>query len=73
MKNKGYIKVVIDNDRPTIVINDVMHVMDIDTARNIRDELTDVIKRSVIAEAVRLNKHGEAVARNMEIKYPNLI
>ena len=58
-------KAVEDNGRPAIrmshrdefgEIGEVLHVIDIDSARRLRDELTDVIKKCVVMEAVKLNR-----------------
>jgi hypothetical protein len=58
-------KAIVDNGRPAIQIKyedgfaecrTVTHVIDLDEARRLRDELTAVIKTCVIEEAVRLNK-----------------
>jgi hypothetical protein len=58
-------KAIVDNGRPAIQIeyedghltaSSVTHVIDLDEARRLRDELTAVIKTCVIEEAVRWNK-----------------
>ena len=75
-------KAIEDKGRPAIVINEhdefgepktVMHCMDIDSARQLRNELTDVIKRCVVLEAVRMNQHGQAVENHMLERYGNVI
>jgi hypothetical protein len=75
-------KAIENNGRPAIVINEhdefgepkkVMHCMDIDSARKLRDELTETIKRCVVLEAVELNKHGQAVENYMLERHGNVI
>jgi hypothetical protein len=75
-------KAIEDNGRPAIEVNErdefgepkvVTHCMDIDSARRLRDELTEVIKRCVMLEAVRMSQHGSAVENYMLKKHGNVI
>ena len=56
---------IIDNERPAIKVpgrdtwgqeTTILHCMSIDDARKLRDALSDVIKRCVILEAIRMNR-----------------
>jgi hypothetical protein len=64
-------KAVKDDDRPALryegydsmgYLTPILHVLTIDDARQLRDELTAVIKQCVIAEAVKHNSSNAEVS-----------
>jgi len=68
-------KAVRDDDRPALRYEGydsmgyrtpILHVLTIDDARQLRDDLTTVIKQCVVAEAVKLNASNDKVERRKD-------
>lgn len=68
VNNKGHIVIerrVMDDGGEWIAVE---HVLDLEFARELRDELTAAIKKYVVLEAVRLNRPTKVSARPADIK-----